>query len=153
MKRSRRLVVVDHVVPAVERAVAEIQNLRRSMYAPPKTRGDCITGTPNTGSKADRLAGLTWCKAYACREHLYFVDSGSRPGRRHHGLAPEGTLTDRGDCSSPSCALDVADGGPRSADEIARLTGFTKRRIEQVLKAAREGKLGPELQALERGEE
>jgi hypothetical protein len=79
---------------------------------------------------------------FGCRHNLLTVPSADVPGRRHGGLAPEATVTDRGDPSSPSCCLDVANTGPKTADEIARLTGFTKRRIEQVLKKAREGQLG-----------
>jgi hypothetical protein len=145
---KRKRIVVDHVDPVVDRTVVLIQNLRRSAYRPPPTRGDCVEGVPNTGSKADRIAGRAQCQAYTCRHNLLMTDSANVPGRRHNGLAPEWTLTERGNAGSPSCALDVADTGPKTADEISKLTGFTKRRIEQVLKKAKDGAFGADIARL-----
>jgi hypothetical protein len=153
VKRKRLPVVVDHADPVVDRAVALVQNLRAQAHRPPPTRGHCIDGAPNTGSREDRWAGRATCEAYACKYNLAMQDSASVPGRRHNGLAPEWTLTDRGDASSPSCALDVADLGSHSPAQIAKYTGFDKRRIEQVIKKAREGRFGVELAKMAEGED
>jgi hypothetical protein len=115
----------------------------------PATRGDCIAGTDLTGSRDERMTGRAQCGAYDCRHNLSVVESESVPGRRHGGLAPEWTVTDRGDAGAPSCCLDVADTGPHTPAEIARYLGTSKRRVEQIIKAALEGEGGVELARLE----
>lgn len=102
----------------------------------PMTRQDCIEGTKATGSKEERIAGRCQCRVYACRFSLLVDHSGDVPGRRHAGLAPPWTLNGNTNASAPSCALDVADGGPKSAAEVAEAMGLDKRRIEQIVKAA-----------------
>jgi hypothetical protein len=115
------------------------------------TRGDCISGTPGSGSKDDRIAGRKQCSVYACRFNLLVDASEDVPGRRHDGLAPPWTLSGRVDATAPSCALDVADTGPKSAAEIADMMGFDdKRRIEQLLKQALSSEAGVELWKLRR---
>lgn len=97
------------------------------------TRGDCIEGTPITGSRDERMRGQAQCMRLECRHNLLADESSTRPGRRHDGLAPEWTV--RGENTSagaPSCSLDVADTGPKSAAEVAAIVGLSKRRIEQI---------------------
>jgi hypothetical protein len=113
-----------------------------------RTRGDCVEGTALTGSREARTNGQAQCLQVSCRHNLLCARSEDRPGRRHGGLAPEWTLRGETSASAPSCALDVADAGPKSMREIAEFTGLTKRRVEQVLKAAKEGKGGVELARL-----
>ncbi len=110
-------------------------NHRLPVYAPPATRGDCITGTPATGSLEQRMRGQVQCGALECRHNLLMVESSSRPGRRHGGLAPEWTISGSNtSAGAPSCSLDVADTGPKSAAEVASIVGLTKRRVEQIIK-------------------
>lgn len=115
-------------------------------HRPPRTRGECIRGTPKTGSLEERRAGKVQCAAYECRHNLLAIPSAEVPGRRYDGLAPEWTLTDRGTASSPSCALDESDAGPKSCAEIARIMGFRdKRRVEQILHDALQSQGAAEL--------
>jgi hypothetical protein len=93
--------------------------------------------------------GRSQCLNFGCRHNLLVSESESVPGRRHGGLAPEWTVTDRGDPGKPSCCLDVANTGPKSPAEIARYLGTSKRRVEQIIKAALEGEGGVELARLE----
>lgn len=110
-------------------------NHRLPVYAPPATRGDCIVGTPSTGSRAQRQRGQVQCGALECRHNLLVVESSSRPGRRHNNLAPEWTVSgENTSAGAPSCSLDVADTGPKSAAEVAKVLGLSVRRVEQIVK-------------------
>ena len=110
-------------------------------WRPPPTRGDCVAGCENTGSRDQRQAGQVQCRAYACRHNLLRQDSGDVPGRRHAGLAPEWTLVASTSASAPSCSLDVADAHPAglSSAAVARLVGVSTRRVEQIVRAALAG--------------
>lgn len=116
---------------------------------PPPTRAHCIlfdeatrAAGYRTGSREQRMSGQWQCEATRCEHNLVVERSGDRPGRRHHGLAPESTIKARGKAGSPSCVLDVADTGPKSAAEIAEIEGFEdKRRVEQQLKEAKSGEV------------
>ena len=111
--------------------------IRLPVYALPRTRGECIEGTPHTGSREERTAGVRQCQVMQCRHYLARVDSDDVPGRRHDGIAPPWTVSDRGDASSPSCSLDVVDANPAglSSGEVARVMGISRRRVEQIVRA------------------
>lgn len=112
--------------------------IRLPIYSPPPTRGDCIMGQPNTGSREQRTAGLVRCGALQCRHNLDRVDSEDVPGRRHGGLAPAWTLSGSNvSAMSPSCSLDVVDANPAglSSGEVAAVMGVSKRRVEQIVRA------------------
>ena len=47
-------------------------------------------------------------------------------------------MTSEDDAASPSCAIDLGNQGARSCADVARLTGLTKRRIQQLVKQALE---------------
>lgn len=110
---------------------------RLPVYALPRTRGDCIEGTDDTGSREERTAGVRQCEVIQCRHYLARVDSHDVPGRRHGGLAPPWTESGRGDASSPSCSLDVVDANPAglSSGEVAAVMGVSRRRVEQIVRA------------------
>jgi hypothetical protein len=110
-------------------------NHRLPVYAPPATRGACVEGTPMTGSRDQRMRGQAQCGALQCRHNLLVEESSSRPGRRHGGLAPEWTLSGKNmSAGAPSCSLDVADTGPKTAAETAKVMGMSTRRVEQIVK-------------------
>lgn len=112
--------------------------MTRSLHLPviqPRTYGECVEGTPLTGSLEDRNAGHA-CEWYACRHNLRTVRSENVPGRRNNGVAPEWTFDSEAIASSPSCALDVANRGPHRCSEIAEMEGKSKRRIQQEVKSA-----------------
>ena len=113
-----------------------------------RTRADCISGAYATGSLEERLTGQRQCYQVACRHNLLAARSDERPGRRHDGLAPEWTVRGETSATAPSCVLDVALSGPRTSREIAKLCGVTTRRVEQLLKAAKEGAGGVDLARL-----
>ena len=124
-------------------------------YRPPATRGECIEGTANTGSLEERRAGKVQCSAYRCRYNLLWVESDQVPGRRHGGLAPEGTLSGANtNASAPSCALDLVDANPAgmSSAEIANAVGLDRRRVEQIVKRWQQSEAAVELARLRRGE-
>ena len=102
----------------------------------PVIRQDCLTGTPITGSLEQRQRGQVQCMNLGCRHNLLADESSTRPGRRHGGLAPEWTVRgENTNAGAPSCSLDVADTGPKSAAEVAAILGMSRRRVEQVVKA------------------
>jgi len=124
---------------------------RLPVFAPEqkaKVRADCIKGTHATGSMAERMAGQRDCLQMACRHNLIWIDSDDMAGRRHDGLAPEGTMRGTTSAGSPSCSLDVASTGPKTAREIGRAMGMTTRAVEMWLKDAKEGRGGVELARL-----
>lgn len=107
-------------------------------FRPPRTRGECIEGTPVSSSRAERQAGNAQCACFACPHNLLVEHSENRPGRRYAGVAPEWSF--RGDnpsATAPSCVLDVVDANPAglAASEVAKVLGISKRRVEQIVKA------------------
>jgi hypothetical protein len=100
----------------------------------PRTYGDCIAGTRVTSSLEQRMAGRAQCERYGCRHNLLRIDSADRQGRTHNGVAPELTLSGENvHAGAPSCALDVANTGPKSSREVAAIEGLTARRVEQIM--------------------
>ena len=80
------------------------------------------------------------CPHYRCDQHLAFVASPDRPGKRHPGCEIPPTL--RYDVlagQSPSCTLDVIDANPAglTSREVAKIVGLSTRRVEQIVKRAR----------------
>lgn len=116
--------------------------MTRSLSLPilqPRTYGDCITGTPLTGSREERMGGRVECQRLECRQNLRTVRSENVPGRRNHGKDPEWTLDGEANASAPSCALDVAHarrGIGYRCSELAEMFGKSKRRYQQEIKAA-----------------
>lgn len=110
----------------------------------PATRGDCPKERP--------------CPHVRCPHHNWRVDGEDRAGRRHYdGHHPPTTLRPEWLSTSPlpSCSLDAIDARPplegMSAREVAQAIGVSKRRVEQILKAAveklrRDGVMLPELE-------
>lgn len=73
------------------------------------------------------------CPFVRCEHHLWLVEGRDRRGRRPAGgeLGPElraPTMT--------SCALDVADRGERTIEDIAASLGVTPRRVQQIMRGA-----------------
>jgi hypothetical protein len=83
----------------------------------PETRGEC--------EKACRP-----CPWIECRYHLAIDQTNERWGGAVTQLAPDF------DWSRPSCALDVAEDGAKSAMEVAALMGLPERVIKRVTKRA-----------------
>jgi hypothetical protein len=85
----------------------------------PKTRGDCLPGGMNE---------MRPCPFVSCRYHLAYEigkDTGSiRPTfpKREVSDMPEGE----------SCALDVADRGGETLEEVGRMTHLTRERVRQI---------------------
>lgn len=102
--------------------------------SPPPTRGDCIKGTPTTGSRDARMQGRAQCMALRCPHNLLVEHSSDRPGRPHNGLRPDWTVNGDTASSDASCTLDLADQGPMSTDAIAKALKTTRRRVQQILK-------------------
>ena len=75
-------------------------------------RGQCPTVRP--------------CPKTSCRYHLWADDE--RPGRPHHGKSPPPKIKRR----AQSCALDVADQGEHSTDQMGKLLDCVPERICQV---------------------
>lgn len=116
--------------------------MTRSLSLPvlqPATYGDCITGTPLTGTRDERMSGRHECAVLGCRQNLRTVRSENVPGRRNNGVAPEWTLDSEAIAAAPSCALDVANsrrGVGYRCSELAEMFGKSKRRFQQEIKAA-----------------
>lgn len=100
--------IVLHGAPLGE-AVAYPEGVAR-----PRTRGEC-QGGPRP------------CPWVGCRYHLFLemVNQG-RAVRLPRGLDVEPETL------QPSCALDVADDGPVTLEEVAEFLGVTRERVRQV---------------------
>lgn len=72
----------------------------------PRTRADCVDG-PRP------------CPHRSCRHHVHHVARRGRCG----AAAP---------ADAPTCALDLADEGPRTLGEIAKVFGLTRERVRQI---------------------
>jgi len=66
------------------------------------------------------------CDRYSCPHHLWVEDE--RPGRPHHGISPPPKLRPGG----ASCALDVAEAGDSTAEQVAAHLGVTAERVNQI---------------------
>lgn len=63
--------------------------------------------------------------------------------RYHRPGVGEGIL------SGPTCALDIADEGPKTLDEVGKFFGLTRERVRQILSVALEKAQKPSREALE----
>lgn len=92
--------------------------------ARPKTRGDCQDG-------------IRPCPFVSCRFHL-LLDLNPETGTLSFPFGSEDL-----DRLPETCALDVAEKGPRTLDEIGKILNLTRERIRQVevklLRRLREG--------------
>lgn len=103
----------------------------------PKTRSDC-------------LKGARPCPWVTCRHHLYLDVRQDGVMRVNFPLGPQSMLA--------TCALDLADDGPRTLDQVSILMGMSRERVRQIEERAlvklrfaiREGDLDYEGTDLER---
>lgn len=66
------------------------------------------------------------CPLYSCPHHLWREDE--RPGRPHHGVSPPAKIKPR----KESCALDLAERGEHTSEQVARHLGVTAERVNQL---------------------
>lgn len=126
----------DALVAEQERCVTARSPLLR-IYSPPPTYGHCISGTPRTGTRAERMTGSRGCACYACPYNLAVVHSEDMPGRRYDGVSPPWTFDgESGRANTPSCALDMASTGPKRCAELEAKLGKHRRRWQQEVHAA-----------------
>jgi hypothetical protein len=88
----------------------------------PRTRGDC-------GNEPRP------CRYVECRHHLWLRLKEEQPGNPQAGKQGETTFRPS---TMQSCALDVADKGGASFDEIGELLGMDSTRGRQIAQAALE---------------
>jgi hypothetical protein len=81
----------------------------------PRTRGDCEDG-PRP------------CPWVACRYHLAIAEI---------ALNGDVRLVDEWDDGRPTCALDVADEGEHTQEEIAALMSVSQQRVDQLERRAK----------------
>lgn len=114
VKRSRLLVV--HA-PAVRVEISPATTKETALRAFPKTRGECEDG--------ERPCPFATCRYHLSREVLQ-----DRHGNEYvvetKGWTPE----------KPSCALDVADDGPKSLQYVSDLLGVNRMRVLQIERRA-----------------
>lgn len=106
-------------------------------YERPRTRGDCLPGGCNEARP---------CQFVACRFNL-FLDAHPRTGsiKLNFGELEPGDMVE-------SCALDVADRGAHTGEEIGSYLSVTREAVRQIQERAmaRIAELAPELaEALE----
>lgn len=87
---------------------------------------DMKDGVPRT--RAECADGERPCRYVSCRQHLWLVLQQDRPGNPSTGSQGETTLRPIGD----SCALDVADRGAHTIDEVGEILGVTGTRANQI---------------------
>lgn len=104
LRRSKHLAVIQFA-PATTKETA--------LGAFPRTRGECEDGERP-------------CRFETCRYHLSHDTICDKHGNQT-------VIQTRGwDWSKPSCALDVADDGPKSTGYIASLLGIPQQRVSAV---------------------
>jgi hypothetical protein len=111
-RASKRLLVVGARLYPVE---------EHSLYQRPATRGDCLAGGINAARP---------CPWVSCAQHLaLYVHEGSGNVKvTSPGLDGEPDL----DAMRDTCALDVADRGGETLDEVGAATNLTRERIRQL---------------------
>jgi transcriptional regulator with XRE-family HTH domain len=82
---------------------------------------------PRPQTRADCAGGERPCPWVGCKWHLWLVSAGART-IRHQRRALEDLPA--------SCALDVADEGPHTLDEVGQALGITRERVRQIEEAA-----------------
>lgn len=98
-------------------------------YDRPRTRGDCVAGGINAARP---------CPFVSCRHHLFLDVVESTGSLKLH--FPEVGPWDLVE----SCALDVADDGGRTLEDVGLLTNVTRERLRQIeLAALHQLKTGP----------
>ena len=111
-RASKRLLVVGAALYPVE---------EHALYQRPATRGDCLAG----GSNAARP-----CPWMSCAQHLALtVDENN--GNIKVTLPGQDGEPDL-DAMRDTCALDVADRGGETLDEVGAATNLTRERIRQL---------------------
>lgn len=150
---------VAHQLPEV--VPAEPQKIEPDPQALPKVA--CVPGTTPRSLpllRADCVGGPRPCPMVSCRHHLYtsegegddlkltyfsqMVEDGQRSLfaqgdlRASQMVAPRWKFFDGVPAHSmpPSCALDIADAGESSADEIGALLGIDPERVRQLIDSA-----------------
>lgn len=110
-KKSR-----TYSVQQLRRIVLEHPDLGSDLEKRPKSRAECCDG-PRP------------CPFVSCKYNLYLEvePSGSIKVNQPH-VDPEAL--------SPSCALDVAEEGGRTLDQVAKMFGVTRERIRQIQERA-----------------
>jgi len=111
-RASKRLLVVGAALYPVK---------EHALYQRPSTRGDCLAG----GSNAARP-----CPWVSCAQHLA-LDVHERTGNVKVTL-PGGDGEPDLDAMRDTCALDVADRGGETLDEVGAATNLTSERIRQL---------------------
>jgi hypothetical protein len=92
-----------------------------SLYQRPATRGDCLAG----GSNAARP-----CPWVSCAQHLALdVHEGTGNVKI---IFPGADMEPDLDATRDTCALDVADRGGETLDEVGAATNLTRERIRQL---------------------
>lgn len=116
-RRSRRAREVRARVVNLERETKRERELLRLVYPDtnhwrPATRGECVDG-------------VRPCPYVGCQYHLYLdVAAGPNLKLNFPDLEPDELIE--------SCALDVAEDGGRTLEDVARLTNLTRERVRQV---------------------
>lgn len=111
-RASKRLLVVGARLYPVE---------EHALYQRPATRGDCLAG----GSNAARP-----CPWVSCAQHLA-IDVHESTGNVKVTLPGGDGEPDLG-AMRDTCALDVADRGGETLDEVGAATNLTRERIRQL---------------------
>ena len=111
-RASKRLLVVGAELYPVE---------EHASYQRPATRGDCLAG----GSNAARP-----CPWVSCAQHLA-LDVHEQTGNVKVTM-PGGDGEPDLDAMRDTCALDVADRGGETLDEVGAATNLTRERIRQL---------------------
>ena len=114
MKRIRLRIAYP---PAVVVTVSAALTKEQALAAFPKTRADCEDSARP-------------CQFSTCRYHL----STDTISDRHGNETVIQTVA--WSESKPSCALDVADDGPKSLDYVAELMGVSRVRVLRIEQAA-----------------
>jgi hypothetical protein len=119
----RRDVIDD--VPHVVAAKSRVRRSHRLAVLPQEPR----EGLP-PGGREECRTGPRPCPYVRCKHHLWM-----RVGEERQGSGNTSVGSTVEPVTWTTCALDVAESGPRSTREIAEWLGVSMRRVQQLIKA------------------
>ena len=121
MKRHAHLSEAEQLLLAQSE---DLDTLFFDMETPHADLGLTETDPERPQTRADCLKGPRPCPWFSCRHNLYLDIRNDGVVRHNFPLGPESMLA--------TCALDLAEDGPRTLDQVSILMGMSRERVRQI---------------------